>query len=248
MRVLRSISLPKEADYAASNDDVFFAAPGGLAVAMSDGASESYDSRGWGRMLCETFNAQFECGGDQPLEDDAVRTMVVTARRRFLASFEDKPLSWSQQASFDRGNFASLLGLYEGPSLLTLLAIGDSIAVWRETGGAIRSHALTDPEEFKRHPVLLSSDARGDAVVFERERARWSAIQIPKAKVAGGRIYLMTDAIGAVITSAIQAGRWPEAERQLCQSELDFKYWVSQQRMARVMRPDDTTLAVITTR
>ena len=247
MRVLRAISLPKEADYASSNEDFFLADPGGRIASMSDGASESFDSRNWARCLCQTFNERFLDSGDAIPSDDEIHEMVSTARDRFLELFSSRDLSWSQQVAFDRGNFASLIGVIESDDQVTMVGIGDSIAIWQETSGRLQSHPIPidQPDSFKRHPVLLSSDARGDEDVFHRQRRRWSVIQVSKSNLLGARLYLMTDALGHQIVSTAHAGHWDLAEKSLCQSETDFRYWVTQQRLSHRMRVDDTTLAVL---
>ena len=55
MNIKRVVSIPKELDYPELNEDYFTHRIDGLACAISDGASESYDSKNWSKILCETF-------------------------------------------------------------------------------------------------------------------------------------------------------------------------------------------------
>jgi hypothetical protein len=245
MRVLRSLTFPKEPDYPDANDDFFFWTTEGIACAMSDGASESFDSRTWGRLLCQVFTQTFSQAPTPALNDATIRSILAQARKMFLAVVAQRKLSWSQQAAFDRGNFASILGLVDaGPEVL-ILGIGDTVALWRDPKGRVQSHVLQTPDEFKKHPVLLSSDARGDSVVFERERSRWSIRRLAKSDVLSQRIFLMTDALGCYALELALGGEWQQCETAFQLPEDDFRYWVTQSRLQGKMRKDDTTLAVL---
>jgi hypothetical protein len=55
MRVKQVLTVPKEIDYPESNEDFFNVQDNGISCALSDGASESYDSKTWAKILCQTF-------------------------------------------------------------------------------------------------------------------------------------------------------------------------------------------------
>ena len=244
MRVLRAISCPKEPDYPKANEDVYLASADGRAIAISDGASESFDSQTWGRLLCEAYLEWTESAPAQ-IQDDDVRDILVRARARFTAALSERTLSWSQQAANDRGNFATLLGMRELQSTVEILAIGDSIAIWQSQSGMPRSYPIQDPAEFAHNPVLLSSDPRGDDTVFNQERKRWGWICIPKQDMDGGYLVLLTDAIGHfALTKANQEGLGSVLPI-LAQTPDHFRFWLSQQRFSRTIRKDDTTFALI---
>lgn len=245
MRVVRSLTFPKEPDYPDANDDFFFWTTEGIACAMSDGASESFDSRTWGRLLCQVFTQTFSQAPTPALNDAALRSILAQARKLFLGIVAQRKLSWSQQAAFDRGNFSSILGIVDTGAEVLILGIGDTVALWKDPRGRIQSHVLQTPDEFKKHPVLLSSDARGDSVVFERERSRWSVKRLPKSEVLGQRMFLMTDALGCYALELALAGEWLQCEKALNLPEVDFRYWITQSRLQGKMRKDDTTLAVL---
>ncbi|MFM1880513.1 MAG: hypothetical protein RLZZ344_747 [Pseudomonadota bacterium] len=245
MRILRSLTISKEPDYPESNEDVFFWTATGSACAMSDGASESFDSRTWGRLLCEIFTQTFCSPPAPPLDDKSLREIIVQSRQRFLRKIAQRRLSWSQQAAFDRGNFASLLGVIERDDRVEVLAIGDSVALWKDPTGRIHSHVLQDTASFKKNPVLLSSDARGDAVVFQQERHRWSVRSVAKAEIAQSRLFLMTDALGCFAIEHALNGRWAEIEQAFALPDRDFSFWINTSRLSGALRKDDTTLAIV---
>ncbi|MGA0882328.1 MAG: protein phosphatase 2C domain-containing protein [Burkholderiaceae bacterium] len=244
MRVLRAISCPKEPDYPKANEDVYLASPDGRALALSDGASESFDSQTWGRLLCEAY-LEWASTSDTPLEEAHVKALLSRARDRFNEDLSKRVLSWSQQAANDRGNFATLLGMREFKDYVEVLAIGDSIAIWQSAEGRPRSFPIQDPAEFAHNPVLLSSDPRGDETVFSRERTRWGWITIPKRDIDGGYVVLLTDAIGHYVLRESLKGGLGSALPVLAQTPDHFRFWLSQQRFSRNIRKDDTTFALI---
>src|SRR5271157_5084658 len=69
--------------------------------ALSDGASESYDSKSWSVLITELF----------------IRSPVISdnwmnrASDEYFSQHDRGTMSWSQQAAFDRGSFATLLGI-----------------------------------------------------------------------------------------------------------------------------------------
>lgn len=247
MELLRLVSLPKEPDYPEANEDTFVMAKTGKAAALSDGASESFDSRTWARLICESFIAWAQQASATPGSDRDVMAVLASARERFRAEIAQRELSWSQMAAMARGNFASLVAIRDLGADLECLAIGDSIAVWARPNGQLRSHVLTQPEEFARNPVLLSSDPRGDSVVFERERARWSWLRIAKSDLRDGRILLLTDAIGHYVLNGNLAGQWGQVLALIDQSDDDLRFWLTKERFSRSIRKDDTTLALLKT-
>ena len=89
--------------------------------ALSDGASVSFDSASWARILVRRYarNPEF------------TRDWLAAAIAEFRKLYDRDSLPWMQQASFDRGSFASLLGVrvIDEGRLIQVLSIGDSLAV-----------------------------------------------------------------------------------------------------------------------
>src|SRR5207237_3505665 len=88
------------------------------------------------------------------------RTWLNAAIAEFAKLYDRESLPWMQQASFDRGTFASLLGVsHIRAGAVNVLAIGDSIAVLCEGDRVISSFPYTSPDEFEQPPQLLSTNA-----------------------------------------------------------------------------------------
>jgi len=244
MRLEQVFRLAKEPDYPEANEDVFAVDPEGGGAALSDGASESFDSQSWGRILCESFiRRRPRLGVDTP--EVFTQSILAQARSTFGRELSTRQLSWSQQAALSRGNFASLIAASECRDEVILLAIGDSIAIWQDARGAVKSWPLTSPEEFQRNPVLLGRDPRTDEVLLKRERARWGLCRVPKSSILHGRLWLMTDAIAAWVIRLTQNRQFAEATELLQSNTGTLETWVRQRRFQKEMRIDDTTLLTL---
>ena len=72
----------------------------GLACALSDGASESFDSKTWAEILCESFNriVKRKKRGSF-LHEKTVKQFIGQARTSFKTKYLNKTLTWSQEVS-----------------------------------------------------------------------------------------------------------------------------------------------------
>ena len=56
MKIRSVVSIPKEEDFPEANEDNFLLRDDKVSCALSDGASESFDSQAWSEILCQSFN------------------------------------------------------------------------------------------------------------------------------------------------------------------------------------------------
>src|SRR4051812_26586214 len=118
MYVAFSASIPKHDQYASENEDVLSIDE--TRLALSDGASESFDSKSWASILASRFVV------DPRITDAWIEEAVVEYELRFAR----ETLSWSKMAAYERGSFATLLGIeFSGADELSIFGMGDSIAV-----------------------------------------------------------------------------------------------------------------------
>jgi hypothetical protein len=226
LRVDLVASVAKDLQRQELNEDAF--ALGKTCVALSDGASESYDSQSWAQLLTQAYTL-----------DQRVSAQWVAERvRAYLNSTDFATLSWSRQAAFERGSFATLLGLELAPNGLEVdvLAIGDSLAVHVRDGVVVESFPFKFAEEFDARPQLMSTLSTANAFVgepdfFTKNSTTWQ-IQ------TGDQILLVTDAIGHWILAH------KEALADLCSipSVVEFEQMVVARRQDRSMRLDDSTI------
>lgn len=232
LRILRAFSINKREDV--PNEDVWRVSDDGTKVAISDGASVSYDPAPWAQALASRFV-------DNP---DVSREWLKTAVDAYDAAYDRDALPWMQQAAFDRGSFATLLGviLQSSHTAIRALAIGDSILAIIDNGEVVRTLPYQRPEEFERAPQLLST-----AVIenrqFDDETLSKAWHDVSLKGLIQPVLLLLTDAIG----------RWllddPSSQRVALllalNSEVAFSDFVIAEREQGRLRRDDTTMVVI---
>ncbi len=207
--------------------------------AVSDGASISYDSRGWARALCRQF-----------LVDAAVRPeWLQAARDRFAAASPPPAEDWAAAHAVDRGNFATFLGLAITDPHIVVHAIGDTTLFVIAPDGQVGMVPDMAGDAFRRDPVLLCSRAGRGA--FDDTEAAFvaaaSTIRVPDTGWEGTRLLAMTDALAEWVASAAdpdeRRGRLDELAGQ--PDGEAFRIWASERIASGVVRSDDCALLMI---
>lgn len=202
--------------------------------ALSDGASVSFDSASWAQILVRRYARNPE----------VTPQWIGNAIAEFSGLYDRESMPWMKQASFDRGTFASLLGvrvLNEGKHI-QVLSIGDTLAVLCE-GDSIRStFPYSEPGEFDQRPQLLctnpAENAFADAPEFDFHRfADWTFCGLERPA-----LLCMTDALGHWLMSHREQELSPVAVLRGIKSSKAFARFVQGERDAGRMRRDDTTL------
>ena len=207
--------------------------------AVSDGASISYDSRGWARALCRQF-----------LVDAAVSPeWLQAARDRFAAASAPPVEDWAAAHAVDRGNFATFLGLAITEAHIVVHAIGDSALFVIAPDGQVDMVPDIAGDAFRRDPVLLCSRAgRGAFVDTEAAFAvAETTIRVPDAGWEGTRLLAMTDALAEWVAGAAD----PDERRRRLDDLAGppdgdaFRLWVSERIASGAVRSDDCALLMI---
>lgn len=226
MRLQRAFTVPKVADV--PNEDRCASAEN--VVALSDGASISYDPALWARIVSARYAAS---PGVTP-------EWLAGCIAEFSAHHLRADLSWNQQAAFDRGTFASLLGVRLADTEIHIDAVGDSIAVLCNDVERIGSFPYDTAEQFNQAPILLCTDPAknpifdGGALAAEW-MCSWSLenLQLP-------RLLCMTDALGQWLFSA--QGSDAVTRLVALETEEAFSQFVIAERESGRLKRDDTTL------
>jgi hypothetical protein len=228
MRLLHRWTVGKQAAEPHLNEDAsIYRSAKGIYV-VSDGASESFASRRWARVLVARYVKQ-------PSIDER---WLAQAIADYSAVFDRAAMSWSAQAAFDRGSFATLLALRVDPTGVSVLGIGDSLAVL-DDGAEIRAtFPYSDPEQFRANPLLLSTIHERNAAILSGDFSTCWQI----GGLESPRLLLMTDAIGAWLLSARAEHM---ARLRALTTRGDFVALVEGARADGTMRTDDTTLLVV---
>ncbi len=226
--------VPKDQNFPDANEDMYELATDVGRIAVSDGASESFDSKTWAHILATRFAKSSELGADWLMEAIADYT-----NRYYPAN-----LSWSKRAAYERGSFATLLGLelcIEN-STVDLLSVGDSLAVLLDGTELIETFPYLRAAEFHQRPRLISTRNSLNSFItspdfFVNHCRQWSlrGRMVPI-------VLCMTDAIAEWALRNSEEGH-PVWEALTKINDLaDLEDIVLRERQAKTMRIDDTTL------
>lgn len=231
-RVDFSASVPKDIAFPELNEDAWAQNEERNCVALSDGASESFDSKTWAKLLVDRY------ARDHAMTPD----WVGEALQEYSSKFNFEELTWSAQRAFDRGSFATLLGFAIGHNEtdLEVLCIGDSLALHVRGGAVLASFPFDRPEQFDARPTLLSTKGHANALwansEFFLDASRTWVVE------PGDVIYAVTDAVGHWILSNLSDDKTIPGTLDAATSELDFTRLVEELRRTRGMRLDDSTV------
>ena len=237
MNVLFNGKVPKVFDSEEFNEDAYALSMDSERVAVSDGATNSYDSKTWAELIVNQF-----------VSDPAVtNNWINLLLENYNLQHDYTSMSWSQQAAFEKGSFASLIGVENFPRLETVdvLAIGDSLAVLLDQTKFIDSFPYSFSEEFDQRPELLStlsihnSFLNSDSFYSEHLKT-WSISDYTRPL-----LLCMTDALGQWALRNEERGT-PVWEKLYGIRSLDqLKALVVQERASRDMKLDDVTFILI---
>jgi len=230
-------SVPKLSGDADRNEDAFRWSSARSVLALSDGATESFDSRLWARILVRFF----------VLEPVLSTARVNAAIAVFTRRHNPASLSWSRQAAFDRGSFATLLGVSITPDRdeARLLAVGDSVALLLDGPRVVASFPYTDPEDFRRRPTLLSTRRGHNDFLDEPDHRHASSADWQLDRLEEPRIVCMTDAVAEWFLGLAQADPCA-GEILLDISDIThLEALVAHEREAGRMQVDDSTMLIL---
>lgn len=232
MRVEFAATVAKDLSAEEFNEDRFLFGIGGAVAVLSDGASESFDSRTWATLLCE-----LSCSGEGIHPGSIAKCVELYNERYDLRS-----LSWSKAAAFERGSFATLLSVrhYADRGEVEILAVGDSVVLLCEGGVVQDRFPLQASEEFERRPELLSTKGEYNTFVADTQ---FNVKHVAIRRVSSStKALLLTDAVGHWCYRALEEGRDDWRFLLSVEREDDFRSFVIDARLARELRLDDTTL------
>ena len=233
-RLPLAFSFPKAEDR--RNEDSFHRSAKGV-YALSDGASVSFDSASWARILVRRYAR----------DPEFTREWLAAAMAEFRKLYDRDSMPWVQQASFDRGSFASLLGVrvVDEGRLIQVLSIGDSLAVLCDGDCIKATFRLSAASEFNRSPQLLCTNPAENAFLDEVDFgydivADWTFTGLKQPA-----LLCMTDALGHWLLSQRDRNSSPISALRKLQTPRAFARFVHEERAAGRMKRDDTTLIAL---
>lgn len=229
---LRSFTIEKRDD--GPNEDQSCELPTGTACALSDGASVSYDPRAWAGILARRFTENTVVSFD----------WLQAAITEFRTAHDRETMPWMQQAAFDRGSFATLLGIEFSPDwrAARVFAVGDTLLAFVDLGQVVRTIPYVQSDDFDRSPQLLSTNPLENGWLDKDAiSSAWHELNI--ASHEAPTLLLMTDALGRWLLDQPDVSRVSTLLN--IPSEQEFRDFVEGERAAGRLKRDDTTLVVI---
>lgn len=203
-------------------------------LALSDGASISFDSASWSRILVRQF-----CRKPQISHD-----WVSSAIADFSKLYDRNELPWMKQAAFDKGSFASLLGVqfHQDGMLAQILAIGDSVAILCDGDSVKTTFPYRLASEFDQSPQLLSTNPSENGFLREWDESDKLSCDWKFAELKSPALLCMTDALGHWFLSRHEEGGSPVQALRHIKTAKAFNKFVKAERASGQLRTDDTTL------
>jgi hypothetical protein len=218
------------------NEDRYHRSAKGV-YALSDGASVSFDSKSWAAILVRRYARKPEF----------TREWLAAAITEFGKLYDRESLPWMQQASFDKGSFASLLGVrvIDGGRLIQVLSIGDSIAVLCDGDRIEATFPISAASEFTRSPQLLCSNPAGNAFLNQVDMSYDLVADWSFCGLAQPALLCMTDALGHWLLSRRDQAPSPISLLRKVKTADAFARFVREERSAGRLKRDDTTLIAL---
>ncbi len=175
---------------------------------------------------------------------DITLEWLEAAVSEYQLAYDRDAMSWSHQAAFDRGSFATLLGVVCSPDgrSARVFAWGDTLLAFIDKGQVVRTLPYVQPDEFDKAPTLISTN-RLENKLLDQELINDAWCDLVLASHEMPMLLLMTDAIG----------RWllddPSSDRVSMllnlQDELAFSEFIAKERSEGRLKRDDSTLVVV---
>lgn len=233
-RLPLAFSIPKGEDR--RNEDSFHRSAKGV-YALSDGASVSFDSASWARILVRRYarNPQF------------TREWLAAAIVEFCKLYDRDSLPWMQQASYDKGSFASLLGVrvVDDGRLIQVFSIGDSLAVLCDGDCIKATFPFSAASDFNRSPQLICTNPAENAFLDEVEFGYDLVADWTFRGLKQPALLCMTDALGHWLLSQRDRDQSPVSVLRKVKTPGAFARFVQQERAAGRLKRDDTTLIAL---
>jgi len=231
-RLRIKFSVPKDERY--PNEDSHQCSKRRGIFALSDGASVSYDSALWSRILVRHY-----C-----IRPEIDQQWLTGAIAEFSRIHNRDSLPWMMQAAFDRGSFASLLGVrYEqGGTGVQVFAVGDSLAVLCEGDKVVDSWPYKDASQFARDPQLISTNPEDNNFLFQEETQQRFKVNWDLVGMSAPAVFCMTDALGCWLLARRDEAPSPVTTLRSLSKRREFGEFVRSEHDAGRLKRDDTTV------
>ncbi|MDR0408324.1 MAG: hypothetical protein LBH45_05380 [Campylobacteraceae bacterium] len=207
-----------------------------MRIALSDGATISYNSKKWAKILVDYF---IKTGNFFAAD---IKKIVNIYYEKGL-DFNGMTLMQKRGLSF--GSYATFLGVEYNFSdnCIHVLGIGDSIAVLLNKEDFIEAFPYTSSIQFRKNPQMLSTDIRSDFFfIYSKNYSKFCKIW-DLNPIKCPMLLCMTDALGEWALKEMENGNSLVWKELLSISNMrEFKNFIQTKRDSNMIKIDDTTL------
>ena len=238
---VRSYLVVKDDTAPEDNDDAAAADPRRGRAAISDGACESGFSKIWSRVLVDQY-----VRSHNGLANDW-SSWFANAQQQWCDELKDVTIPWYGEEQFQRGAFATFLGLVLEGTGRTMRyaaeAVGDSCLFHIRGEQLLRSFPLQRSSQFDVVPPLVGSRSPLDEILRDR------ALSIQGELLKSDVLLMMSDALAHWSLAQAESGcpPWKEIVDLILGGCTDdeFDQWIALLRAERQLANDDVTLMMI---
>jgi hypothetical protein len=227
-------SYPKDDQHPDSNEDAWAVHEPSGAVAVFDGATESFAARRWVAILARQWREH----GSLDLE----------SAQNTYADSSPVALSWAQEQAATRGSFTTVAGLRRSEGQWSTLIVGDSAVLVVRDSEIVLARPHTSAADFASTPDALASaaDLRAEsALLLEHAQQSMDLPSLPGAGTTG--FLLATDAVAAWLLTDDLQERPSRLQALLdCRTAQAWNALVVLERATGRMKVDDATVLVLT--
>jgi hypothetical protein len=232
---IRQFLLEKADSCRSECEDAIAVSRSTLRFAVTDGATEGFNSRRWARALAVAWVRR----DIEPLDLPGLQAGVQSLGERLQARYRRKTLPWYLEEKARQGSFAAFVGLSIQPSGdFDVLALGDC-CLMHEGSGDFFSFPLTSPEDFTNQPMLVPSRLADypECVAYLK--------QCHRTLCRGDRLLLMSDAIACWYLGHARGDRVTRDTFHDCLTTCDhttLSQLIQSERSSKRLRNDDVAV------
>lgn len=222
------------------NEDIYDLSSSRLV--LCDGASESFDSCTWAKILARNY-----------INHEQINArMLAESIKDYDTAQAHRELNWAQQLASGRGSYSTLLGYFYSSrdNSIWLDCVGDSSAfVIRDSDLAMLfSYPYRRPEEYLDRPRLLSTQQEKNVPLnASLSTPPWLSTRFALRHKVKYHVLLLTDAIACWLLKNRDNAQSVACLLNLTDNDHNiFEDFVAEKRKSGEMKTDDTTMIHVT--